>query len=320
LLVGVGRWGINHLRNLVKLDAEGVCKFIGVQDTDEQRLKEVEEEFGVRTFSDESGMVEADAVDIAVPTYNHFAVAKAALSTGKDVLVEKPVTQTLNEARELDELRRKTSRIVMVGHIFRYNPATDYARRLLVEKELGAIRFLRGRFMGFRPQEHDAGIIASTAIHFLYVSNYLIGKKPRAVWAKTEHLLGNELEDFSLIKLDYGTEFSIIESDYFTPGKWRTFDIIGTQGSLFVDLLNQKIELHRKHHVRVGDRYEAHDGGVLRPELRFQEPLETEIRHFIECVRERLDPITDLADGIDVLETIEAAYESAHSGKTITLD
>ncbi|MBI2998222.1 MAG: Gfo/Idh/MocA family oxidoreductase [Deltaproteobacteria bacterium] len=311
---------MNHLRTLLRLQSEGLCRLVGVQDESEQRLRDTAKEYGVKTFSDYRGMEEADAVDIVVPTYNHFNVAKAALLAGKDILVEKPLTQTLEEAKEIDRLKREASRIVMVGHLFRYNPAAEYARKLIAEKELGKVRFLRGRFMGFRFQEHDAGILATTAIHFVYLSNYLIGRTPTTVWAKTAHLLGTKLDDFSLIRLEYGSEFTIIESDYFTPGKWRTFDIIGTQGSLFVDLLNQQMAVHRKRHVRAGDRYEAYDGGVIHPELRFQEPLELEIRHFLECVRERSDPLTGTSDGIETLRIVEAAYESSRLDKTIVLD
>lgn len=320
LLIGVGRWGVNHLRVWLRLHAAGLCRLVGVQDTDEQRRKEAAKEFGVKTFSDYPAKEKIDAVDIVVPTYNHFQVAKAMLCAGKDVLVEKPVTQTVAEALELEKLKKKHSRILMVGHLFRYNPAADYAGKLLAEKELGTIRFLRGRFMGFRFQEHDAGILATTSIHFIYLSSYLIGKAPVAVWAKTEHVLGTKLDDLSLIRLDYGSEFSLLESDYFTPGKWRTFDIIGSQGALFVDLLNQEVSLHRKRHVRVRDRYEAYDGGVVHRKLEFKEPLELELRHFLKCVQDRSQPLTSITEGINTIRLVEAAYESARLDKTITLN
>jgi predicted dehydrogenase len=320
LLIGVGRWGMNHLRVWVRLQSEGLCRLVGVQDASESRLKEVAKEFGVKTFSDDSGLKEADAVDVVVPTYNHFEVVKKALLAGKDVLVEKPLTETLKEALELKALKSKSSNILMVGHLFRYNPAADYVRKLLADKELGQIRFLRGRFMGFRFPEHDAGVLATTAIHFLYLSNHFLGKTPTAVWAKTEHRLGTKLDDFCLVRLEYGSEFSIIESDYFTPGKWRTFDIIGTQGAISVDLLNQELDVHRQRHVPNKDRFEAYDGGTVHHKMTFQEPLDLELRHFLKCIRDRSEPATGMEDGIMTLKIIEAAYESARTGKTVSLN
>lgn len=319
LLIGVGRWGMNHLRVWVRLQAEGLCRLVGVQDADQQRLKEVAKEFGVRTFADDGGLKEADAVDVVVPTYNHFSVVKKVLAAGKDVMVEKPMTETLTESRELERLQRKSKNILMVGHLFRYNPAADQVKKLLVDQELGKIRFLRGRFMGFRFPEHDAGVLATTAIHFIYMANQFLGKTPKSVWAKTDHMLGTKLDDHCLIRLDYGPEFALIESDYFTPGKYRTFDIVGTQGAVYVDLLNQQFDIHRQRHVRAGERYEAYDGGVVHQKLEFQEPLDLEIRHFLKCIHDRSQPTTGLADGLETLKVIEAAYESSRTGKTVAL-
>lgn len=321
LLMGVGRWGENHLRVLLKLQAEGLCHMAGVHDINHQRLHYIGKEFGVRTFSDDQeGLEEADTVDVAVPTYNHFAVAKKALLAGKDVLIEKPLTKTVKEAQELAGIHANSSQVLMVGHLFRYNPALDYVKKLLADREIGNIRFLRGRFMGFRFKERDAGILATTAIHFIYLSNYLMGRIPEAVWAKANYLLDSKLDDYSIVRLDYGPEFSLIESDYFTPGKWRTFDIIGTQGAIFFDALDQKVELHQKKHMYVGDRFEAYNGSTLRPNIEFQEPLYLELRHFLKCIRQRTEPLTGIKDGIDVLRIIEAAYESSRSDRTVMLE
>lgn len=174
--------------------------------------------------------------------------------------------------------------------------------------------------MGLRPKEQDAGILATIAIHFIYLSNYLIGKTPKKVWAKTNYFLDSKLEDHCLVRLDYDPEFSLTESDYFTPGKWRTFDIIGTQGAILLDTLNQKVELHQKKHVYTGEGFEAHDGNTLRPNIEFQEPLYLEISHFLDCIRHRTEPLTGIREGIDVLRIIEAAYESSRSDKTLTLE
>ena len=319
LLIGVGRWGVNHLRVWLRLEAAGLCRLVGVQDADERRLKDVAREFGVRTFADASGMKEADAVDIVVPTYNHFKVAKEALLAGKDVLVEKPLTETVGEALELQKLQKKTKNVLMVGHLFRYNPASDHVKRLIAEKEIGKLRFLRGRFMGFRFPEHDAGVLATTAIHFIYLANHFTGKTPKAVTATTEHMLGTDRDDLCQLRLDYGSEFALIESEYFTPGKWRTFDVIGTQGAVAADLLNQTVEIHRKKHVRSGDRYEAYDGGVVTHRHEFQEPLDLELRHFLKCIADRSEPATGAADGVETMRILEAAYRSARTGKTVAL-
>lgn len=319
MLVGAGRWGKNHLRVLLKLQAEGRCSLVGVQTRNPKNLKRIAKEFGVRTFSDDKGLAEADAVDIVVPTRNHFAVAKKALLAGKDVLIENPLTTTLADAEELEKINANSSQVLMVGHLFRYNPAVNYAKKLLTDKKIGKIRFLRGRFMGFRFKDPGAGILTASAIHFIYLSNYFMGRLPKAVSTKADYLLDSTLDDHCLVRLDYGPEFSLIEADFFTPGKFRTFDIIGTEGSIFLDALNEKVDLYPQKHVQVGDRFEAEIGKVLNSNIKTQEPLYLELRHFLECVQERKEPLTGIKDGIAVLQIIESAYESSHSDRTILL-
>ena len=320
LLIGVGRWGENHLRVLLKLQAKGFCRLAGIHDTNNDRLQSVGKEFGVKTFFNcDQGLEEADAVVVAVPTYNHFAVAKKTLSAGKDILVEKPLTKTVEEAKELEKIILTSPQILMVGHLFRYNPSVDYVKKLLADKEIGNIRFLRGHFLGFRFKESDAGILATTAIHFIYLSNHLMGTTPKAVWAKTNYLLDQKLDDCSIIRLDYDSSFSLIESDYFTPGKWRTFAIIGTKGAILLDALDQKVELHQKKHIHTGGHFEAYNGSVLHPNIEFQEPLYLELKHFLECIENRTEPLTGIKDGIAVLRIIEAAYQSSQSDRTVVL-
>lgn len=319
LLVGAGRWGTNHLRIWLRLQAQGLCHLAGVYESDPARRQAISAEFNVPTFDDERGQAQADAVDIVVPTYHHFAVAKRMLLAGKDVLVEKPLTETVVQAEELARIQVASGRILMVGHLFRYNPALDYVKQLLTAREVGSIRFLRGRFMGFRFKEHDAGILATTAIHFIYLSNYLLGRPPEKVWAKVNYLLDDHLDDCSMVRLDYGQTFSLIESDYFTPGKWRTIDIVGSQGVICFDALWQKVELHQKKHIRSGERFETYSGSVLYPNIAFQEPLYLELSHFLECVRRRSEPLTGIRDGLEVLRIIAAAYQSSQTDQTITL-
>jgi UDP-N-acetylglucosamine 3-dehydrogenase len=319
LLVGVGRWGENHLRVWQKLDAEGLCNFIGVLDSEESRRQMISDKFGVKTFSDDSAFSQADAIDVVVPTYNHFDVVRKALSMGRDVLVEKPITATLEQALELQKIQQKSSQILMVGHLFKYNPALELTMKLLDDGEIGKVRYLRARFMGFRDKEHDAGVLATTAIHFIYVSNHIMGKDPKSVRANADFLLDGELDDHCFIRLDYDSGFSMIESDYFTPGKYRTIDIIGTNGSIVLDMLSQTVELRREWHVKNGTRFNAYDGGVIPQNIEFKEPLYLELSHFLDCIRTRNEPLTGIKDGIETLKIIEAAYKSAKLDETVKL-
>ncbi|MBX4189736.1 Gfo/Idh/MocA family oxidoreductase [Candidatus Parcubacteria bacterium] len=320
LLVGAGRWGRHHLRVLIELQSKKLCNFVGVYHPNKERIQYLEKEFGIETFSNEEEALEkTDAVDIAIPAYNHFAVAKKMLLARKDVLLEKPLAETITEARELDAIHRNSSQVFMLGNIFRYNPAVDFVKKLLVNEEIGNIRFLRGHFIGFRYKEKDSGILATTAVHFIYLSNYFLDRLPQSVWAKTDYLLDPVLDDHCLVRLNYDPEFSIIESDFFAPEKSRTMDIVGTHGAICLDAISQKVVLHQKKHICVKDRFEISDEGTSYPNIEYQEPLYLELTHFLECVRNRTEPLTSIADGINTMQIIEAAYQSSRLDKTVTI-
>jgi len=323
LLVGGGRWGFIHLKNWQRLHKEGHCNFLGVCDLDEERLAYVHKLTGTPIFnsSDDETLKKADLIDIVVPTYEHFKISKRALQLGKDILVEKPVTSTTKEAEKLKKIQKEHSNILMVGHLFRYNPAVDKAKELIEQGEIGEILFLRGDFKGFRAKEYDAGILATTSIHFLYLSNFLMGKVPREVGAFTDCNVGSKLDDHCIVRLGYGENngYSLIESDYFTTKKLRVFEIIGTQGIIYLDALNQKVELHRKRHEYSRMRFQVNDDGVLNQDIKFQEPLYLELKHFLDCSKSRKQPLTPIDDGIEVLKIIEAAYKSAKNDRTVKL-
>lgn len=320
LQVGVGYWGKNHLRAWKKLENEGLCKLIGVQGQNQEKLRVIEKEFNVTTYSDDSGWIKADAIDIVIPTHAHYEVAKKALFAQKDILVEKPLTQTVSESEDLKRICHESGQIVMAGHLFRYNPAVERAKKLIETGEIGDIRFLRGQFMGFRNKEYDAGILATTAIHFIYLANYFVGSSPKAVAARLESLLDPEFEDRCLIHLEYEGVSATIESDYFSPGKWRTFNIVGTQGIIEMDTLGQKVVVHKKRHVMNDGRFIAVDEGEITLNIPFQEPLILELRHFLDCIGKRNEPRTGIDDAIDALRVVEAGYESSRfGGKLVVL-
>lgn len=319
LQIGVGEWGIRHLRVWKRLENEGQCRLVGVQANNQERLHAIGKEFDIATFIDDSGWAEADVIDIVVPTYEHYNIAKRALLAGKDILVEKPFTETVEEAEDLKKISQKSRKIVMVGHLFRYNPAVLKVKELIETGDIGDIRFLRGQFIGFRDKESDTGILATTAMHFVYLANYFVGRFPKTVSARTEYLLDSDLDDRCLIHLDYVGVSATIESDYFTPGKRRTFDIVGTQGIIVLDALEQKVVIHKKSHVLEDGCFRAHDEGEISVDITFQEPLVLELQYFLDCVQERSEPCTGINDAISVLRIIEAGYKSSRSDNIVTI-
>jgi len=331
LLVGAGRWGSNHLRVARSLPVE-----LFVADRAADRL-ELARKAGVaqaRLSADPAAFkAEVDAVVIATPAQSHFALCREFLEAGKDVFVEKPITLKSAEALQLMELAEARGRILQVGHIFRFDSATQWMRDAVAGGDFGAVRILRGCFSGFKRPRSDTGVMFADAIHFVDVFNFILERPPRRVLAVTEDFLGRGMEDEALIVMEYpparGAQkpaphvSARIEAGYHLPGKSREVAIAGDRMSAICDynVAQYKVRTFRNHHVpRPGGRFEAIEGEMHQLEFSPEEPLHTEWRAFLDSVQTRQAPLADAMAGFQAVRVIEAALESARTGRPVELE
>src|SRR5215467_8409623 len=150
LLIGVGRWGANHLRVLKSMPIE-----LFVADHREQRLSSVDIPKSHCTTDARSLFPKVDAAVIVTPAPAHFETCRELLGMGKDVFVEKPITLVSSEAKKLTELAEKSRLILQVGHIFRFDPASLWMRDAIAERQFGQLKMLRARFSGLKRPRHD---------------------------------------------------------------------------------------------------------------------------------------------------------------------
>lgn len=172
-VIGVGRLGALHAARLREISD---MAFSGIFDTDLERAKNVAQEHGVRSFSSLEELLRAsDAVTIAVPTTSHHQTAKTALSAGKHVFIEKPITTTIAEARELINLAKDRRLVLQVGHIERFNAAL----RALTTFPLTP-RFIEShRMASFDPRGTDVAVVLDLMIHDIDIILHLV-KSPLA--------------------------------------------------------------------------------------------------------------------------------------------
>lgn len=319
LLVGLGRWGEQHLRVLTQLGVE-----VWVADLDPKRLGWATEAFGVdpgRTTLDFRSALDAvDAVDLVTPADTHLALARPCLEAGKDCFVEKPLTRTVAEAHVLAEVVRRTGRRLQVGHIFRFHPVTDCLRRCLAEGRVGQVRYLTGRFAGFKRPRRDVGVTQTDAIHYFDLFAYLLGRRPSAAMATLRDYLGRGLDDLAFITVEYGEVLAFVEAGYFAPGTFRDCVVVGTEGSLTADFSQCVVTVFRNvHHRRDGDWV----AGAGEPEMfraAGEEPLFQELASFVECARGCQSPPVGVADGLLALQVVEAAQLSSRLRRRVTLE
>ncbi len=231
LLLGLGRWGVNHLRNLNTLPIELYAAEVGGQQLEPARKLGLP---AARLTTDYKHFAEeVDCVVIATPAQTHYPLCREFLAAGKDVLVEKPLALVNAEARELAELAGQNQRILQVGHILRFDPATVWLREAVRNGDFGRVNMLRGHFGGFKRPRNDSGVMFADGIHFVDLFNYLLDALPKTVLAVHHDFMGRGVEDVSLLSLEYetprGRTWATVENDYFIPGKFREVIVCGEQ-------------------------------------------------------------------------------------------
>jgi UDP-N-acetylglucosamine 3-dehydrogenase len=323
LLLGLGRWGVNHLRNLKSMPVELYVAEVDTKRLEPARKLEVPEE---RMTTDYRTLVEkVDCVILVTPAPTHFPICKEFLTAGKDVFVEKPITLVSVEAKQLTELAQQHQRILQVGHIFRFDPASQWLREAIAAGMFGRMQLLRSNFSGFKRPRNDSGVMFADAIHFVDLFNYFLGKPPSKVFAATQDFMGRGMEDASLLSLQYaganGPTWATIETNYFLPGKFREVTVVGSELSAVCDynLAQYKIKTFANRHVRDGADFKAVEGALHQVESPPEEPLLAELRSFIESVQTRQPPRADGWAGYESVRVLEAAMISARSGRTVEL-
>jgi len=323
LLLGLGRWGVNHLRNLNSMPVE-----LYVAEVDSQRL-EPARKLGLPnarlTTNYQEFAAKAGCVVIVTPAQTHYSLCREFLEAGKDVFVEKPLTLANDESKQLAELAGKTKRILQVGHIFRFDPATLWIRDAIQSGQFGRVNLLRGHFGGFKRPRHDSGVMFADGIHFVDLFNYVLGALPKSVLAIHHDFMRRGLEDVSFVSLEYetphGKTWATVENDYFIPGKFREVIIVGDKLSAVCDynVAQYKIRTYENRHERTSNGFKSVEGAVHQIECPPEEPLLAELRAFVESVQTRKAPCADGWAGYDSVRVLNAALESVKTGKTVTL-
>lgn len=321
LLVGLGRWGANHLRILRSLPVTLYCA-----DTDQARLDALAKSGFPPERMSRDAYAFRDHVDgaiLATPGPAHFAMAKRFLEAGKDVLVEKPLAMTGAESQALTELAAARKRLLLVGHIFLYDPASLWLRDAVKSGEFGRLKLLRGNFSGFKRPRSDGGVSFADGVHFAALFNFILGKSPAKVTGHLADFMGRGMDDQSLIVLEYeGGTMAQIETGYHLPGKFRDVTVTGDKLSAACDfnVAQYKIKTFEVRHepARNGE-INAVEGAVKQLEFPPAEPLLEEVRAFLRGMETREAPLADGRVGTDAVRVIEAAIQSAKEGRTISL-
>lgn len=330
-IVGYGYWGPNLVRNFAETPG---ANLVAVSDLDPGKLALVQRRFPtVQTTTDFRDLLDnpaIDAVAIATPVNTHFELAFAALRAGKHVWVEKPMTETSEQARRLVDEAERRKLVLLVDHTFIYTGAVRKMDELIKSGELGRIFYYDSIRVNLGLFQRDVSVISDLAVHDFSILDYILGEHPVAVTASgTNHFPGTP-ENLAYITLFYDSgTIAHTNVSWLAPVKVRQILVGGSKKMITYDDIepSEKIKVYDKgvsytedpqkiQEMRVGYR----TGDMWAPKLASTEALAVESAHFIDCIENSKIPQTDGQLGLRVVELIEAAYKSMQRrGETVQI-
>jgi predicted dehydrogenase len=322
-VIGVGSMGRNHARVYRSLPD---VQLVAVADTDPQTAGRIGQLHGVRPYGDFQTMLASEApevVSVAVPTESHFEVARECLLAGCHVLVEKPIAVTAAQGRNLVELAGRADRVLMVGHIERFNPAVIEMTRRLGSGQLGQIVYMLGRRLGPPPERRPScGVVMDLACHDIDMMLHICGGAVRNVSLGTRSVIGGSGEDFATVVLHFSTGvLGVLEASWVTPTKIREFWVTGENGMFVLDYLTQDLYYYKNAPPDTSDRAGAWDalsvlrggaeGCMTKYGIRKAEPLYVELAAFVTAVRRRDHSLNAARAAVKVMEIVDLIAGSA---------
>jgi UDP-2-acetamido-3-amino-2,3-dideoxy-glucuronate N-acetyltransferase len=317
-VVGAGYWGKNLLRNFAELGAlSAICE----SDPKNPNLSRYPD---AKLYKDYSRLIsdgEIGAVAIAAPAITHYDMVKRALEAGKDVFVEKPLALTVEAGTELVGFAEKEGRVLMVGHILQYHPAVMKLKELITSGDLGRIQYLYSNRLNIGKLRTEEDILWSFAPHDISAILMLLGKEPIKVSASGGDYLNRGIYDTTLTTLEFnnGVKGHIFVS-WLHPYKEQKLIVVGSKAmAVFDDVSKEKLFLYphtiewKEGSVPVAQKADCRSIAIGKAE-----PLREELRHFLDCVKDRKNPKTDGREGLRVLRILELA-ESSLNGRASRL-
>lgn len=329
-LIGYGYWGRNLARNF---NAHPGFDLVRIADISDDHCAQAKEMYPHTEVVNNPGITEdpdLDAIVVSTPVFTHYELARKALLNGKHVWVEKPMTSTSEQAKELIDLADARDLILMVDHTFLFTGPVQSMKTLIDDGELGDLYYYDSVRVNLGIFQHDINVIWDLAPHDFSIMDYLLGPTARSVSAHGRDHFSTGLEDVAYVSVFYENNLMAhFHLNWLSPVKIRRTVVGGSRRMLMWDDLNQeeKLKVYDKgmevttregmYRVLATPRF----GVMHAPVVPNTEALKSEVGYFHECIENGERPHNDGVAGLRVVKMLEATDRSLREdGKVIELE
>lgn len=314
-VIGAGYWGKNLVRNFHQL---GVLKVICDADRkiQSQMLKDYPDVSCVDEFDALLHDPSITAVVIATPAVTHFNLAGRALDAGKHVFVEKPLSVTYDEGRQLVEMAHSAGKILFVGHILHYHRGIVKLKEMIADGKIGRLQYIYSRRLSLGKIRREENILWSFAPHDISLILSITGEEPSYVDAVGSNFLHACIADVTMTTLKFPSGIGAhVFVSWLNPFKEQRLVVVGSQGMLVFDdtqPVDEKLVLYPhtinwKDGLPIAEKAEA---VAVSLSDQWEEPLKAECRAFIKAITTGQQPFTSGEEGLRVLHVLELSQKS----------
>lgn len=323
---GVGRLGLLHAKNVAHR-IQG-AELVYVVASRPERAREAAEKLGIPNWTTDPDTVfqdeTIDAVIIVTPTNTHYELIKKAVQYKKQIFVDKPITETVEQAKEVMELIQTNNIHCMVGFMRRFDPAYIEAKKRIQAGDIGTPLYFKGvsRDPGSPPEEvikNSGGIFLDLCIHDFDIARYLLDSEVKSitsVGAVHVHPFMKKYRDvdqaISYLTFENGAAADIEGSRNSTFGYDIRGEVVGTEGSIQIGTL-------RKENVTLLNHTGTTFENIPAFQAKFENAFLIEMNHFINCLRNDEKPLVNEIDGLASLQVAAAATEAFHLNRNVTI-
>ena len=322
-VIGTGAMGSNHVRVLSELSG---VDLVAISDTDEEKLEKLSAQYNIKsTYKDHIEMFQKERIDgviVAVPADFHKKVVLDCIQAGVNVLVEKPISHTLEDAQEMIDKAKEKNVILTVGHVERFNPVITKIKEFIDNGMLGKIYLVNSIRIGPVPKRLwgvGDGVLVDLSVHDIDIISYLVGDIEK-VYSQLIFSGKQEIYAKNLFQIK-DKVMGCSEFSWISPKRSRTIEISGVKGTLKGDYFSQELTLYEN-----SDESETaltkgniSAGNVVNQPVNKQEPLKLELEHFIDCIKNNKKPLVTPEDAKKSLKVALSILESGKENKSIDI-